>query len=156
MRRKEKEIKDLSVMEEIIHNSRVCRLGMVDGNKPYVIPLSFGYQSPCLYFHCAPEGRKIDLIQKNANVCFEFDRLIRLKKNKAACEWGAQYQSVIGDGKAVLVTDAQEKQQGLKQIMAQYSKRSFEFSDENIEKTIVIQVKIENITGKTSDPVVSG
>ena len=150
MRRGEKEIKDRSEMEEFIRQNRVCRLGMVDQDKPYMVPMSFGLDWPYIYFHSALEGRKINVIQQNPNVCFEFDELININKNKEACQWGMDFKSVIGEGNAVLVDDVQEKNHAMGVIMAQYSNRQFHFSGENMEKTGVIKVSITRMTGKKS------
>ncbi len=150
MRRKEKEIKEMGAIEEIIRQSRVCRLAMVDQNKPYVVPMSFGYDGSHIYFHSALEGRKMDLLGKNPHVCFEFDQVTKIMKNKEACEWGMAFKSVIGEGRAVLVDDLTEKSHALGLIMAQYSNRSFEFPKESMEKTAVIKVAITRITGKQS------
>ena len=150
MRRKEKQIRDQSEVDTIIKESRVCRLAMVDGNKPYVVPLNFGYEFPYLYFHSAGEGRKLDVIRKNSQVCFEFDHLEKLIKDTDACEWGAAFKSVIGEGEAVLVTDLETKEKAMHCIMAQYSSRSFEFPKESLERTAVIQVKISEMIGKKS------
>jgi len=148
MRRKEKEIKDMAIIEEIIKQSQVCRLAMVDGDTPYVIPMSFGYDGSHIYFHSALEGRKIEVLKKNPRVCFEFDEVIKLKKNKDACEWGMGFKSVIGEGNASLVEDLAQKNHGLGVIMAQYSSRTFEFPKESVDKTAVIKVAITRITGK--------
>ena len=43
MRRKEQEISDESAIKTIIEKAVVCRLGMVAGNQPYIVPLCFGY-----------------------------------------------------------------------------------------------------------------
>jgi nitroimidazol reductase NimA-like FMN-containing flavoprotein (pyridoxamine 5'-phosphate oxidase superfamily) len=150
MRRKEKEVKDMTLIEEIIKQSRVCRLGLVDGDKPYVIPMSFGYDGS-LYFHSALEGRKIAVLKKNPQVCFEFDEVTKLVKNKDACEWGMAFKSVIGEGKAVFVEDITQKAHGLGVIMAQYSNRSFEFPKESMDKTALIKVTITRITGKQGE-----
>lgn len=150
MRRREKEIKDPSSIDGIIRACRVFRLAMVDGNRPYVIPLHFGYQDQTLYVHSAQEGRKIDLLRKNPRVCFEFDILEKFKKNTDACQWGTEFKSVIGEGRAKILDDPEEKRQGLGAIMAQYSNRVFEFSDENIEKTAVIRITIQWMTAKIS------
>ena len=80
--------------ESILKESRICRIGLVDQDKPYIVPMNFGYKNGTLYIHSAKEGRKIDLMKKNPNVCFEMDELVRLKKAKQACEWGVQYQSM--------------------------------------------------------------
>ena len=56
MRRKEKEIKDTAEIEEILSKAFVCRLGLCDNGRPYVVPLCFGYEDNALYIHCAKEG----------------------------------------------------------------------------------------------------
>ncbi len=73
MRRKEKEVKDVKLVESIIEKASVCRLGLSLNNMPYIVPLCFGYQDRCLYFHSAIEGKKISMIKSNNNVCFEVD-----------------------------------------------------------------------------------
>jgi hypothetical protein len=44
MRRNEKEIKDPAALRAIIQQSKVCRVGLSDGNRPYIVPLCFGYE----------------------------------------------------------------------------------------------------------------
>lgn len=151
MRRKEKEITDLQAIEAIIRRAQVCRLALTDGEHPYVIPLFFGYQKGALYFHSAIEGKKIELLRKNRNVCFEVDIDTEILKADEACAWGANYKSVIGFGKAVLLEDAAQKRKGLEIIMRHYASREFRFPDAKIEKTAVIRVEITEITGKQSD-----
>ncbi len=137
----------MALIEEVIKQSRVCRLGLVDGDKPYVIPMSFGYDGS-LYFHSALAGRKIEVLKKNPQVCFEFDEVTKLVKNKDACEWGMAFKSVIGEGEASFLEDITQKAHGLGVIMAQYSNRSFEFPKESMDKTALIKVAITRITGK--------
>lgn len=148
MRRKEKEITDIKQIEKILSESNVCRLAMVDGDKPYLVPLNFGYRDGCLFFHSAKQGRKIDLLQKNPNVCFEVDQLIKFKKAKLACEWELEYKSVIGSGRAQMLDNLEEKIEALSIIMSQYSDRTFEYPEEMLEKTAVIKVQIDSMTGK--------
>lgn len=148
MRRKDREIKDKKEIEAILKDCKVLRLAMVDEDKPYLVPMNFGYQEGAIYLHSAPEGRKIDLIRKNPHICFEVDETIRFKKASLACNWGLEYKSVIGTGKAVFISEGPEKRQALDIIMAQYSNRQFDYSEEMIEKTLVIKIQIETMTGK--------
>ena len=150
MRRAERQITDRSEIDAIVRAARVMRLGLVDGLEPYVVPLSFGYDGVSLYFHCAAEGRKIDIIRRGARVCFEMDQLIDLVEAPQACAWGARYQSVVGTGRAVILDDPQAKRRGLQHIMAQYSSGRFDFPDRNLSRTCVVRVDIEGITGKQS------
>ena len=150
MRRKDKEISDESDIKAIIKKAVVCRLGMVNGNKPYIVPLCFGYQGNALYFHGALKGQKIDCLRNNPNVCFEFDLIAEPKESEEPCSWSMNYQSVIGFGKAVFVEDSDEKHKALSIIMAQYSEKQFEFPENKIKATIIIKVEIESMTGKQS------
>ena len=150
MRRKDKEISDESAIKSIIEKTNVCRLGMVNGNKPYIVPLCFGYHDNVLYFHGTLKGQKIDLIRKNPNVCFEFDLITEPIESENACDWSMKYQSVIGFGKAVFIESSDEKRKALSVIMAQYSDRLFKFPENMLKATAVIKVEIESMTGKQS------
>ena len=150
MRRKDKEISDESDIKAIIEKARVCRLGMVNGNKPYIVPLSFGYSDNALYFHGSLKGQKIDLIRKNPNVCFEFDLIAEPIESENVCDWNMRYQSVIGFGKALFIESSDDKREALSVIMAQYSDRLFQFPENMLKAMAVIKVEIESMTGKHS------
>ncbi len=151
MRRKEKEITEETAIEAIIQKSLVCRLALSDGNFPYIVPLCFGYRDKVLYFHGSLKGKKIDIIRKNQNICFEFDINTEIVKAEDACHWSMKYQSVVGFGKAVLLEDLDEKRKALNIIMSQYSDRTFQFNDATLKGTVVIKVEIESMTGKQSE-----
>jgi hypothetical protein len=150
MRRKEKEISDESGINAIIEKAKVCKLGMVNGNTPYIVPLCFGYQDNTLYFHSALKGLKIDCLQNNPNVCFEFDLIAEPIESEEPCSWGMKYQSVIGFGKAIFIEGSDEKRKALNIIMAQYSDQQFEFPENKVKATAVIKVEIGSMTGKQS------
>ena len=148
MRKKDREIKDRKVIDGIIGRCRVCRLAMIDGDRPYVVPLNFGYDGRFLYFHCATEGRKIDIIKKNENVCFEFDILHDLVRDELACKWGAKYESVIGSGTAEILDEADAKRKALGWIMRQYGSDVDDFPEENMKKILILRAHILEISGK--------
>lgn len=150
MRRKEKEITEKSEIEAIIIKSAVCRLGLSDGEMPYILPLCFGYKDGAIYLHSALKGMKIDILRKNKNVCFEFDADIELKKAEKPCDWGMKFQSVIGFGRAFFLESPEEKREALDIIMRQYSDKSFEFTDNSVNGIAVIRIDIESMTGKRS------
>ena len=149
MRRKEKEITDQTEIEFIIKQSKVCRLALVDGDAPYLVPLCFGYGDGVLYFHSAKEGKKIDILRQNSSVCFEFDIVSGLSTGKTACDWGINYRSVIGFGKAVILEDPDEKRSALEIITAQYADKDYKLTDGAVKETLVLKVEIESMTGKS-------
>ena len=148
MRRSDREIIERSEIDGIIHLCQVCRLGLTDGLEPYVVPLSFGYDGRALYFHCAKEGRKLDILRKNSRVCFEFDVLDGLVTGDAACQWGMAYRSVIGAGRGHVVEGLDEKRQALALLMKQYADSGFTFPDTAVEAVAVIRVDIDSVSGK--------
>ncbi|MFO7665119.1 MAG: pyridoxamine 5'-phosphate oxidase family protein [Desulfobacterales bacterium] len=148
MRRKDREIKSKEEIESVIQKALVCRLGMADENGPYIVPLSFGYADGRLFFHSAKEGRKLDILKKNNKVCFEVDMVGEIVKGDKACDWGMKFKSVIGFGNAFIVEDVELKKAALDLIMAHYSAGSFEYDDKKLERTVVIKIEIESMTGK--------
>ncbi|NIS63380.1 MAG: pyridoxamine 5'-phosphate oxidase family protein [Proteobacteria bacterium] len=151
MRRKDKEIKDKNAITSIIKKATVCRIGLSENNVPYIVPLNFGYKDNCLYFHSAREGKKIDMIRSNNDVCFEMDTDSEIVKGEDACGWSMKYCSVIGFGKASFVEGVEGKREALDIIMEHYSgKLPFNYPDETVNNAAIIKVKIESMTGKKS------
>ena len=62
VRRDDKEIASRSEIDDIIRGCKVCHLGLAVDGEPYIVPVSFGYDGEAVYFHTAPEGKKIDFI----------------------------------------------------------------------------------------------
>jgi hypothetical protein len=152
MRRHDREVRDNTEIESIISRSDVCRIAFADNNIPYIVTLNFGYtggDKPCLFFHCAPEGRKIELIRKNNYVCFEMDTDHLLFKGDKGCDWGMKYSSVVGYGRISIVADPEEKKRGLDSIMSHYADRSdFTYDEKVFKHTAVLRLDIEEITAK--------
>lgn len=148
MRRKEREIHNVSVIHDIIRRCTVCRLAMCENGRPYVVPLCFGYQDNALYFHSAREGRKLEILKKNGNVCFELDIDHELELSDQPCRCGMRYRSVIGFGKAAIVDDPESKRKGLDVLMRHYAEGSSDYSEQALENTVIIRVDIEEMTGK--------
>jgi nitroimidazol reductase NimA-like FMN-containing flavoprotein (pyridoxamine 5'-phosphate oxidase superfamily) len=147
---KDKEIKDQKEIEAIIQKATVCRVGLSENNVPYVVPVNFGYEDNCLYFHSAPEGKKIETIKKNSNVCFEMDVDQEVVRAETPCNWGVKYRSVIGFGKALLVDDLEEKRRALNIIVEHYSDDSYEYPENDVRKVAIIRIEIHSMTGKKS------
>lgn len=151
MRRKDKEINDMEEIENIIKKAQVCRLGLSDNNSPYIVPMNYGYKDNTLYIHSAKEGKKINIITRNPEVCFEIDIENVLIKDDMPCEWGMNFKSVIGMGTAEFIGDSEKKKEALNIIMSKYSEMdSYEFTDKALNSVSVIKVIINEMTGKKS------
>lgn len=150
MRRSQSEVKDRTDIDIIIQACDVIRIGMSVDNKPYIVPLNFGYLDNAFYFHGSQQGRKMDMIKANPNVCFELDTNHKLvSDSERACDWTMKYSSVMGDGKMTIIHDPKEKIQALNILMRDYGGNDeYEYSDEMIERIGIMKLEIKNISGK--------
>ena len=132
-------------------NALVCRLAFVDDDRPYIVPVNFVSCESHLYFHSAKSGKKIDILRKNNKVCFEMELDIEIIKGEEPCVWGMKYLSVIGIGRASFIEDSEEKKKVLDLLMEKYDGAGlFSYDEKILEKVLVIDVKIEELSGKKS------
>jgi len=149
MRKTEREIKDKEEIESIIKQAQVCRVAFSAENIPYIVPMNFGYQDNCLYFHCAIQGKKLDIIRQNNEVCFEMDIDGELvKKTERLCYWTTKYRSVIGFGKASIIENWREKSLALDIITRHYGANPHAFSEKDVDRLSIIKIEISSMTGK--------
>ena len=120
MKKKDKAIIDQKLMVSIIKRSNVCRVAMCWQDEPYIIPMNFGYSENYLYLHSAREGRKLNILQNNDQVCVEFDVDVELVPSQKVCKTNMKYKSVLIFGKAVILKDITEKRNALDIIMQHY------------------------------------
>jgi len=142
-----RKITDIEEIEGIINRAVICHIGMMDEEEPYVVPVNFGYERNVLYFHGNLKGRKVDLIKKNNRVCFEMEVDVELKKAEA-CDWAMKYMSVIGVGQACILEKEEDKIYALNLITKKYAGDELSFPQPKLDKTLVIKVDIESMTGK--------
>ena len=151
MRRRDKEIGSREEIDAIIRSAEICRLAFAADYEPYVVPVSFGYDGEALYIHTAKTGRKIDFIERNDRVCFEFETNVRLHKDERdACKWTFSFASVIGYGTISELTAIEEKAAGLNRIMEHYSGREWTIEPAAVATTRVWRIAVESVTGKCS------
>lgn len=153
MRRKDREITDNRIIEDIMDRCTCCRIGFCDQGQVYIVPLNFGYRKQedryTLYFHGAREGRKIDLLQEKPQVGFEMDTNYQLREADNACGHSARFQSIIGNGRAQLVTDPEEKLEGLRLLMAHNTgKAEWQFDDRMMEAVAVFKIDVTELSCK--------
>jgi len=141
-------ITDIDEIEGIIRKALICRLGLVDNDEPYVVPVCFGYERGALYFHGSLKGRKVELIKKNNKVCFEMDIDAELEKSEDPCDWAMKGKSVVGVGRASILESDEEKSYALRLIMGHYSEGDFSFPESALDSVLVVRVDIRSITGK--------
>ena len=152
MTRREREITDIDEIRGILDRAKIVHVGMVDGNRPYVVPMNYGYTlndgKLTFYLHGAMRGRKLDVIRANPNVFVELDTDIVPFEGEVACKYGLCYSSVMGEGVAEIVEDTELKKEALSIFMKTQTGKDFEFNDKMVSVVSIIKIDISEFTAK--------
>lgn len=153
MRRKDREVKDFDKIIDILESCDCCRLGLLDNNSTYILPLNFGYkldgEKITLYFHTAKEGKKLDLINNAYSASFEMDTNHELVIGDSACNFSFKYQCIMGKGKISILNCYHGKVNALNCIMKKYSEKSdWEFSEKMVNSVNIIKLEVTEFSCK--------
>jgi nitroimidazol reductase NimA-like FMN-containing flavoprotein (pyridoxamine 5'-phosphate oxidase superfamily) len=152
MRRKDREVSDIEDIIKIIDRCKVCRIAMCNGDRPYIVPLNFGYEYKdnrlTLFFHSAAEGRKIDIMKANNFVCFEADCGHILVEHETACRNGFLYESVIGEGRVTFLKEPGQIKNALNAIMKHQCGRTFDLDGNSFHNLAVYKIDVSAVAGK--------
>lgn len=148
MRRKDRAMTKEDV-KKLLETAQVGTLATIsEDNTPYVVPMNFVYSREVIYLHSAVEGKKLDNIITNNNICFNVMDAVEL----LPAAFATKYKSAIVFGKIIMVKDREEKRQGLIAMIQKYSPAFYEsglqYIDNAFENTKVFKIEVSNITGK--------
>ena len=119
-----------------------------DQGYPYAVPLSYVYDNNKIFFHCALSGHKLDAIAANNKVSFCVVGQDRVMPQ----EYTTYFRSVIIFGRARILEDPIEKRTALEKLAAKYSPEQetgrLREIDRLFERTCMVEIVIEHITGK--------
>jgi uncharacterized protein len=152
MRRTDKLVTDPAVLHSVIRQAQVCRIALVDGDKPYLVPMNFGFDGTYLYFHAAKHGHKIEILRQNPNICVEFEQQVELVPGRKPCDHGFHYLTVICHGQAEFLDVLEEKRWALHQIIRQYEPDwpRYNFNEGDVAAIVLFKVRLDTIIGKAS------
>ena len=153
MRRSEKEIKDIEIIYSILKEADICRVGFSKADKPYIVPMNFGFGEGHIYLHSSVYGKKMEILKENKAVCFEVDIKTEIVKSEKPCNWGMHYLSVMGSGTAEFIEEPYERMRALDIIMKKYDDErlnSYEYSESSLKRIAVIKILLTEFTGKRS------
>ncbi len=153
MRRAERELKNRADVLQIFAEAQFGHLALVDGNLPYCVPLNFALEEVGdelrIYFHCAPEGRKLDCLRRNPRgyFCVELD--CRFSENAHAQTM--HYRSAAAEGSLAEVVDPAEKARILALLMYRYTKTPPPPAGSAVfERMAILILCVESLSGKSN------
>ena len=155
MRRKDREVTDAQEINAILKRCDTVRIGISDGEYPYVVPVSFGVEisdgSPIIYFHCARQGHKLELLGERKPVSVEADTFFKVQKTKIGIT--TRYESVMGTGICERVRDPDEVLKGLRLLLEHYGQSDYPLDRcRGLEHLFVYRIVLHELTGKQNLP----
>lgn len=156
MRRVDREVRDPDEIFEILCRCDTIRLAMQGADGPYVVPLSFGAEKKdgrvTVYFHCAREGKKVDMLRACPRVAIEGDIFIRIEPTDHGIT--TRYESVIGEGVCDFPGDEDEIVHGLRVLLEHYGYRDYDLSRCRPTSMLLVgRITLDTLTGKRNLPI---
>ena len=157
IRRKEKEISDKNEMLAILENAKYITIAMCADNEPYLVTLSHGYdrERNCIYFHCAGEGKKIDILKEQNKVWGQ--ALMDKGYVQGSCDH--LYATTQFMGRVTFVENSDEKKHALEVMINALEDDpkkvpDTQLTEKSIEGVQIGRINIEYMSGKKSDKVI--
>ena len=155
MRRKDREVTDFQRILEIVEACDTVRLGLADGDFPYIVPVSFGWEAVdgqlLLYFHGAKAGRRYELLTKRPLCSFEMDCGARLEVLPEKRDATMRYRCVMGRARVELL-EGEEKQRAMDLMMNRWAlTRGFDYDRAALPRTMVARLRVIELTAKANE-----
>lgn len=150
MRRKDRE-QPREFALSVIDQSDYAVLAAVDeAGAPYCVPLTLAREGDALYFHCALEGLKLDILRVNPKVCVSF--VCEAVTNEQT--YSVKYASAIATGTAHIIEDEAEKLHALRLLCARHAPSNPDevqtHIDKNFHRTAIVRIDMESLTAKAN------
>jgi nitroimidazol reductase NimA-like FMN-containing flavoprotein (pyridoxamine 5'-phosphate oxidase superfamily) len=124
---------------ELLQNGRIGRLGCVLQGEPYLVPMSYVFDSDSIYLHSYP-GSKIKALKSNPRACFQVDEVDNEISWRSALAFGCYEE----------VDDAEQRAWVLRRFLTHFPDltpvESVPVHDGG-SSVIIFRIKIDRITG---------
>lgn len=160
---------DKSQIDDLLKSQLIGRLGCSDGNKVYVVPITYAYNNGYIYGH-TKDGLKIQMMRNNPNVCFEIDWMKDMSNWKSVIVYGT-FEELKGEDanngleilmKSIMYNLDRKSSQteasghdnlGIENFAFQHSFLSPFLHSKNNEifEIVVYRIKVNESTGKFGD-----
>ncbi|MCD7836657.1 MAG: pyridoxamine 5'-phosphate oxidase family protein [Lachnospiraceae bacterium] len=155
MRRKDRQVTDFNKILEIVDECEILRIGLADGELPYIVPLNFAYlvrgKQIEFYVHGAMAGRKYELMNKHRKCTFEMDIPLQMECILEKKDVTMRYKSVMGAADIEFL-EGREKQWAIDEVIMKRcdATRDFEYNHETLNVTAVARLTVIDITAKAN------
>ncbi len=147
--RRQDRLLDEARARELLRGGEYGFLAMASAEGGYGIPVNYVAEGDTIYIHCAPEGRKLRVIEGEPRVSFCVVGVTRPVPEK----FTTAYESVVVSGRARVVASDGERRHALELLVEKYSSEhaavGAKYIDKSFHRTAVIAIDAERFSGKT-------
>ena len=153
MRRKDRKVTEPEKIREIIAACDVLRLGLADGEYPYIVPVNFGWEEKegqvSFYLHGAMEGHKADLLRQNGVCSFQMDcghRVVPLPGYGITTRYGC----VMGKAAVTQLTE-EEKAPAMQLLIDRYLPSAPDCPPQAMARTAMWRLDVTEMSVKANE-----
>lgn len=115
----------------------------------YCIPINYAWDGKdCIYFHCAPEGRKLRCI----DLCNKVSFCVTGKTNVISDKFTTDYESIVLNCLAFIHLSSEERMKALGLLLDKYSPNDKEkgiiYAEKSLSRTEIVRLDIQEWSGK--------
>lgn len=134
---------------EILKRGTSGVLALAGEEYPYAVPLSYIYDNGKIYFHCAKNGQKIDMLKANGKASF----CVIDKDEIVPKEYTTYFKSVIAFGNIRIIEDEKQKRAAIEKLAEKYSPAETAESkekavNESWARLCMLEMTVVHMTGK--------
>jgi len=157
IRRKEKAIDSRDEMIAVLETSKYITIAMCQNDIPYLVTLSHGYdrENDCIYFHCAREGKKVDILTENSIIWGQ--AIEDHGYADGACDH--LYATIQFKGNVSFVEDMKEKEHALRIMINSLESNpepvvEEQITEKSVKRVHIGRIDIDYMSGKKSKEVI--
>ena len=146
-------------IDAILDESLICHLGFVVDGQPFVIPTIHARDGDTLYIHGSRGSRMLRTAKQGVDVCVTVTLLDALVLARSVYNHSMNYRSVVVLGRAVELTDHEEKLRAMQRVVEHIIPGRWEDarqpSDAEIKGTTILALPLSEASAKirTGPPI---
>jgi len=138
-------------INNILTSQLIGRLACCEDKYPYIVPITFAYDGNYIYGH-SYEGKKMEVLRKNPNVCFEVDIANDISNWQSAVVFG-QFEELekeeMEEARALLTNKVMPLLTSSSIHLHEHDEgKGHELSDKGRIKPIMFRIKINEKWGR--------
>ncbi|HLO12283.1 MAG TPA: pyridoxamine 5'-phosphate oxidase family protein [Pseudoneobacillus sp.] len=161
IRMKKRECTDQEKINSFLQATETGYFGVSYEDFPYVVPLNYIWYEGKIYFHGTSEGKKMEILKQNPNVCFTVSASYGTMTDPVPAKTDTAYMSVMIFGKVEPLSDTTKATEVMQKMLEKYVPDYYHqpLSQAHLEKyrssmgskTSIVEIKTEIITAKENE-----